>query len=49
MEELNFHFAKGKITMKNKLLVSVLAGAAAIFLGNLAYNKYVTSTASTGA
>lgn len=29
--------------MKNKLVVSVLAGAAAIFLGNVLYQKYVTS------
>lgn len=35
--------------MKNKLVVSVLAGALAIFLGNVAYQKYVSSQTSTGA
>lgn len=34
--------------MKNKLLVSVLAGAAAIFLGNVAYSMYVTKKQTTG-
>lgn len=31
--------------MNRKLIVSVLAGAAAIFLGNVAYNAYMAKKA----
>lgn len=38
---------KGKI-MNKKLIVSVVAGAAAIFLGNVAYAKYQASQSTGG-